>query len=310
MRPQNPRRAGTPAVGAESRPPGRRGPGPTVGDAPHGASEKIQKVLARAGFGSRRELEGWIEQGRVRVNGAVAALGDRLAPGDDISVDGRPVRLRPAAAKRPPRVLRYHKPAGELCTRRDPEGRATVFDRLPGIRGRRWIAVGRLDLNTSGLILFTDDGELAHRLMHPSAELAREYAVRVYGTLPPGVVERLTTGVTLDDGVGRFASVTDAGGEGRNHWYHVAVREGRNRLVRRMWESQGVEVSRLVRVAYAGVELPRRLRAGRWDELDAEQVAALMAIVGLEHRPPPRGAPAERARGRPRGSRQDPRRRR
>jgi 23S rRNA pseudouridine2605 synthase len=272
-----------------------------VGDAPAEGSEKIQKVLAGAGFGSRRELEGWIEAGRVRVNGAVATLGDRLSPGDELSVDGRPVRLRPAATKRPPRVLRYHKAAGEVCTRRDPEGRATVFERLPGIRGRRWIAVGRLDLNTSGLILFTDDGELAHRLMHPSTQLDRAYAVRVYGSLLPDVMQRLTDGVTLEDGEGRFLEVSDEGGEGRNHWYRVVVREGRNRLVRRMWESQGVEVSRLVRVAYAGVELPRRLRAGRWDELDAVQVKALMAAAGMVPRSPPPATPAQRGRGKSRG---------
>lgn len=270
-----------------------------MGDAPVDGSEKIQKVLAGAGFGSRRELESWIEEGRVRVNGAVATLGDRLSAGDELSVDGRLVRLRPAASRRPPRVLRYHKAAGEVCTRRDPEGRATVFERLPGIRGRRWIAVGRLDLNTSGLILFTDDGELAHRLMHPSAELDREYAVRVYGSLTPDVTERLTKGVQLEDGEGRFLSVTDEGGEGRNHWYRVSVREGRNRLVRRMWESQGVEVSRLVRVAYAGVELPRRLRAGRWDELDADAVKALMAAAGVVRTTP--APPSDRTLHKPRG---------
>jgi len=253
------------------------------------ASEKLQKVLARAGLGSRRELEQWIENGRVSVNGAVARLGDRVGVNDEVAVDGRALRLRPAR-DRPPRVLRYHKPAGEVCTRRDPEGRPTVFERLPGLRGRRWIVVGRLDVNTSGLLLFTDDGELAHRLMHPSSALEREYAVRVYGAVPAETIERLTAGVPLDDGEGRFHSLADAGGEGRNHWYKVSVREGRNRLVRRLWDSQGVEVSRLIRIRYACVALPRRLRAGRWDELTEAEVKSLMDAAGMPP-PPPRPAP-------------------
>lgn len=273
-------------VTPDRRPPRRRDAPP----APQEATEKLHKVLARAGLGSRRELEQWIEQGRVQVNGAVATLGDRVGPMDRLAVDGRPVEVRWGHA-RGPRVLRYHKPAGEVCTRRDPEGRPTVFERLPALRGRRWIAVGRLDANTCGLLLFTDSGELAHRLMHPSTQVEREYAVRVYGTLAPETLEALATGVALDDGQARFAVITDAGGEGRNHWYHVVVREGRNRLVRRLWASQGVEVSRLIRVRYAGVELPRRLRAGRWDELDREEVTALMSGVGLEMPRPGRDAP-------------------
>lgn len=217
----------------------------------------------------------------MNVNGAVARLGDRVGVDDEVAVDGRPLRLRPAR-DRAPRVLRYHKPAGEVCTRRDPEGRPTVFERLPALRGRRWIVVGRLDVNTSGLLLFTDDGELAHRLMHPSSALEREYAVRVYGAVPAETIERLTAGVPLDDGEGRFDALADAGGEGRNHWYRVTVREGRNRLVRRLWDSQGVEVSRLMRIRYACVELPRRLRAGRWDELAEAEVKTLMAEAGLQ----------------------------
>ncbi len=261
--------------------------------------EKLQKVLARAGLGSRRELEGWIEAGRVSVNGVRATLGDRVGPDDAIRVDGRPLSTRHIGSRRT-RVLRYHKPVGEVCTRRDPEGRPTVFERLPGNRARRWIAVGRLDVNTSGLLLFTDDGELAHRLMHPSSELEREYAVRVYGTVAPEILQHLRQGVALDDGEGRFAAVADAGGEGRNHWYRVTVREGRNRLVRRLWESQGVTVSRLSRVRYACVDLPRRLRAGRWDELEREEVAALTALVGLAPPPDPDTvAPQPRGRGDP-----------
>lgn len=265
-----------------------RGRAVTVTAAPPD-SEKLHKVLARAGLGSRRELEHWIEQGRVIVNGKPATVGDRVGPTAAIRVDGHSVTLVPAERRRV-RVLRYHKPVGEVCTRRDPEGRPTVFERLPSMRGRRWIAVGRLDASTSGLLLFTDDGELAHRLMHPSSEIEREYAVRVYGTVPPDARARLTSGVTLDDGPASFAALTDAGGEGRNHWYHVIVREGRNRLVRRLWDSQGVEVSRLTRVRYGLVELPRRLRAGRWDELPPEDVATLCAAAGMT----PASAPAAR----------------
>jgi 23S rRNA pseudouridine2605 synthase len=263
-----------------------RGRAVTVTAAPPDG-EKLHKVLARAGLGSRRELEHWIEQGRVTVNGKAAAVGDRVGPTAAIRVDGHPVTVVPAAQRRA-RVLRYHKPVGEVCTRRDPEGRPTVFERLPSMRGRRWIAVGRLDASTSGLLLFTDDGELAHRLMHPSSEIEREYAVRVYGTVAPDALARLTSGVVLDDGPARFAVLTDAGGEGRNHWYHVIVREGRNRLVRRLWDSQGVEVSRLTRVRYGLIELPRRLRAGRWDELPPAEVAALCAAAGIAPAPPPR----------------------
>jgi len=271
---------------------GRTPPPRTVEAPPPGATEKLQKVLARAGLGSRRELEEWIENGRVSVNGRAARLGDRVGGNDRVAVDGRALRLRPGGARRP-RVLRYHKPAGEVCTRRDPEGRPTVFERLPGLYGRRWIACGRLDVNTSGLLLFTDDGELAHRLMHPSSGIEREYAVRVYGQVPPATLEALTRGVALDDGEGRFESLVDAGGEGRNHWYRVVVREGRNRLVRRLWAASGVEVSRLTRIRHATVELPRRLRAGRWDELPDDGVAALMSALGLE---PAAAAPSPRAR--------------
>ena len=242
-------------------------------------------MLARAGLGSRRELEGWIEEGRVTVNGELARIGDRVSARDAIRVDGRPL---PDAGRRPglPRVLRYHKPVGEVCTRRDPDGRPTVFERLPAVRGRRWIAVGRLDVNTSGLLLFTDSGELAHRLMHPSGQVARDYAVRVYGTVTPEQLEQVSSGVELEDGMARFEDLRDEGGEGRNHWYRVTLREGRNHLVRRLWASQGVEVSRLSRVRFASVELPRRLRAGRWEDLPAVEVRALLAAVGMESPPP------------------------
>lgn len=246
-------------------------------------TEKLQKVLAGTGLGSRRELEKWIEQGRVKVNGAVAAIGDRVRVEDSIAVDGRAVNIK--ARSRRPRVLRYHKPAGEVCTRRDPEGRPTIFEQLPPIRGRRWIAIGRLDVNTTGLLLLTDDGELAHRLMHPSNEMEREYAVRVYGSLSKDTFAKLTDGVELEDGPAQFATLTDAGGEGRNHWYHVTVREGRNRLVRRLWESQEVQVSRLTRVRFGPVELPRTVRAGRWDNLPVPDVIALMKATGMRVEP-------------------------
>ena len=288
-----------------------RGRGRTAPPAPAAPpGEKLHKVLARAGLGSRRELEQWIEHGRVTVNGKAATVGDRVGPTAAIRVDGRAVTIVPAERRRV-RVLRYHKPVGEVCTRRDPEGRPTVFEHLPAMRGRRWIAIGRLDASTSGLLLFTDDGELAHRLMHPSSEIEREYAVRVYGTVAPDTIARLTAGVTLDDGPARFAVLTDAGGEGRNHWYHVIVREGRNRLVRRLWDSQGVEVSRLTRVRYGLVELPRRLRAGRWDELPPEEVAALCAAAGIAPVPPRTPSSGRRPRDAPpRGAARDGRKHR
>lgn len=246
-------------------------------------SEKLQKVLAGVGLGSRRELEKWIEQGRVKVNGVLATLGDRVQRNDSIAVDGRLVSIKPDSRR--PRVLRYHKPAGEVCTRSDPEGRPTIFEQLPPIRGRRWIAVGRLDVNTTGLLLITDDGELAHRLMHPSNEMEREYAVRVYGTLSKDMFAKLTDGIELEDGNASFETLVDAGGEGRNHWYHVTVREGRNRLVRRLWESQDVQVSRLTRVRYGSVELPRTVRAGRWDNLPVADVINLMKSTGMRVEP-------------------------
>lgn len=244
-------------------------------------SEKLQKVLARAGFGSRRELETWIAAGRVSINGKVAQLGDRVEPGDTLRVDGRVVPTRRQLGPRR-RVLVYHKPEGEVVTRNDPEGRPTVFEKLPRARGGRWIPVGRLDVNTSGLLLVTTDGELANRLMHPSSAIEREYAVRVYGEVAPETIDRLTQGVELEDGPARFDTVVDAGGEGANHWYHVVLREGRNREVRRLWESQGVVVSRLIRVRYGPVFLNRALRQGNWQELPPHVVSALAESVGLK----------------------------
>lgn len=255
-------------------------------------SERLQKFLARAGLGSRRQIEVWVRQGRITVNGTPAQLGVQVGGADQIQIDGKPVWVRADRPQR--RVLAYYKPVGEMTTRRDPEGRPTVFDRLPWLRDGRWVTVGRLDLNTQGLLLLTNDGELANRLMHPSSQIEREYAARVLGAVAPETLGRLRIGVPLEDGVARFEAIRDVGGDGANHWYHVVLREGRNREVRRLWESQGVTVSRLIRVRYGPVALRRGLHPGRWDELDGTQIGALLAAVGY---PPetadaaPAGAP-------------------
>lgn len=244
-------------------------------------SEKLQKVLARAGHGSRRELEALIRAGRVSVNGKVAVLGERL---DDenavVRIDGHAVSAK-AQEEVICRVLAYYKPEGELCTRHDPEGRRTVFDRLPKIRGSRWISVGRLDANTSGLLLFTTDGELANRLMHPSRQVEREYLVRVFGEINEEKVRNLVRGVQLEDGLARFEDVVYAGGEGMNHTFYVVINEGRNREVRRLWESQDTTVSRLKRVRYGDIFLDKKLPRGGWMELDLKQVNYLRELVEL-----------------------------
>ena len=244
-------------------------------------SEKLQKVLARAGFGSRREMERWIEAGRVSVNGKTVTLGERVGEEDAVRVDGVVVAKQKMQQRRC-RVLAYHKPVGEVTSRDDPEGRKTVFDTLPRMSGGRWIVVGRLDISTSGLLLFTTDGELANRLMHPSYTIEREYAVRGLGDVSKETINLLQKGVELEDGPAHFDEIRDTGGEGANHWYHVKLSEGRNREVRRLWESQGVTVSRLTRVTYGVVALPRYLRVGRWEELDDLRVKELRASVGLE----------------------------
>lgn len=238
-------------------------------------------------------MERWIAEGRITVDGRAAQLGDRVRAGQRLCIDGRALPTPTLTPK--PRVLLYHKPEGEVTTRGDPEGRPTVFDNLPPIRHGRWIAIGRLDVNSTGLLLFTTDGELAHRLMHPSAEIEREYAVRVLGEVAPESLRRLIDGVALDDGPARFESVTDAGGTGANHWYHVVLREGRNREVRRMWEAVGAKVSRLIRVRYGTVQLPRLLRTGRSAELDSAKLGELYQSVGLT---PPRAKPRQRVRSR------------
>lgn len=242
-------------------------------------SEKLQKVLARAGLGSRRQIERWIEEGRVTVDGRPATIGERVESGVSIALDGRVVPLTDLPVK--PRVLLYHKPEGEVCTRADPQGRKTVFESLPKLRHGRWISIGRLDYNTSGLLVLTTDGELAHRMMHPSHEIEREYAVRVLGEVTEGMFTRLRSGVTLDDGPAKFDDIIDAGGSGANHWYHVILREGRNREVRRMWDAVGANVSRLIRVRFGNVTLPRMLRPGRSEYMEAEPMAELYKGVGL-----------------------------
>lgn len=253
-------------------------------------AERLQKFLAQAGYGSRREIENWIREGRISVNDKPAELGVSVTADDRIRVDGR-LLATASQSSRPPRTMVYHKPAGELTTRKDAEGRPTVFDNLPKIRSGRWISVGRLDFNTAGLLLVTTDGELAHRLMHPSWEIEREYAVRVLGEVDNAVLQRLQEGVMLEDGMAAFASVRDAGGQGVNHWYHVIVREGRNREVRRLWESQELQVSRLIRVRFGPVSLPRSLRAGRFQDLTPQELSALYTAVKL---PVPAASPRRR----------------
>jgi len=254
-------------------------------------AERLHKFLARTGLGSRRQIEEWIRQGRVTVDGAPAQLGVPVSGAELIRIDGKPVRAGMAHQRR--RVLAYYKPVGEMTTRRDPEERPTVFDRLPPLRDGRWIAVGRLDLNTQGLLLVTNDGELANRLMHPSSRIEREYAVRVLGGVTPETLKRLREGVALEDGSARFDELREAGGEGANRWYHAILREGRNREVRRLWESQGVAVSRLIRVRYGPIALRRGLHPGRWDELDDGQIEVLRAAVGYQPDERPEEIPAQ-----------------
>ncbi len=242
--------------------------------------ERLQKALAARGMGSRREIEGWIEAGRIRINGNLAKLGDRVSPGDRVRVDRREIRIgfRPAAARK---VLVYNKPEGELVTRHDPEGRRTVFERLPKAGQARWVAVGRLDINTSGLLLLSTDGELANRLMHPSTQVEREYSVRVLGEVSESQLSSLTQGVELEDGPARFEHIEAAGGSGANRWYRVVLKEGRNREVRRLWEAVGLKVSRLIRLRYGNVELGPRLFTGHWRKLTAEEMDGLLALVDM-----------------------------
>ncbi|CAB3747042.1 pseudouridine synthase [Burkholderia sp. MSh2] len=247
---------------------------------PDDDAPKLHKVLAEAGMGSRREMEELIVAGRVSVNGEPAHIGQRIMPTDQVRINGKPVKRK--LPNKPPRVLLYHKPTGEIVSHADPEGRPSVFDRLPPMKTAKWLAVGRLDFNTEGLLMLTTSGDLANRFMHPRYSVEREYAVRVVGELAEGARQKLLHGVELDDGPANFLRIRDGGGEGTNHWYHVALAEGRNREVRRMFEAVGLLVSRLIRTRHGPIPLPRGLKRGRWEELDDAQVRKLMATVGLK----------------------------
>ena len=240
--------------------------------------QKLQKVLANLGLGSRRKMERWIEEGRVTVDGSVATLGDRVHAGQALRLDGKPLEVD---AVEQVRVLLYHKPVREVCSRDDPESRKTVFERLPKLKSGRWISVGRLDFNTSGLLLFTTDGALANALMHPSNAIEREYLVRVMGRVDELMLERLKDGVELDDGPARFSDIQEGGGDGINRFFYVVLMEGRNREVRRLWESQGTTVSRLKRVRYGEVFLPSKLKKGQWLELPQRDVDVIYQMAGL-----------------------------
>jgi 23S rRNA pseudouridine2605 synthase len=244
-------------------------------------AERIQKLLANLGVGSRRQIERWITAGRIVVDGKPATLGQPLHGNERVALDGKPINVRSTTTARSNRYLAYHKPAGQVTSRNDPERRTTVFDSLPYLRQQRWISVGRLDINTSGLLIFTTDGELAHRLMHPSYEILRQYAVRVLGRFQQSDLERLSQDVELEDGPARLESVEMAGGSGANLWLNVTLREGRNREVRRIFEAVGLTVSRLIRIGYGPIALGR-LKRGETRELGAEELAALYAAVDLE----------------------------
>lgn len=244
-----------------------------------GATCKLQKALAQAGLGSRREMEQWVSAGRVTVNGTPATIGMRVGPHDVIRVNGRVIRRSAGGAA--PRVLLYYKPEGEIVSREDPAGRPSVFDRLQRPRGAKWLAVGRLDYNTSGLLILTTSGELANRMMHPRYRLEREYAVRILGRVSPEHMERLKRGIRLEDGEARVESIAEQGGEGANRWYKIVVTEGRNRVVRRLFDALGLKVSRLMRVRFGSVTLPRRLRRGQFVELPPREVRQLLSSLDV-----------------------------
>lgn len=246
---------------------------------PQTTAERLQKLMAAAGLGSRRALEKQIADGTVEVNGQTAKLGLSVTQGDTIGYEGKTWRVESKPLRH--RTLIYNKPEGEVTTRSDPQGRKTVFDRLPPVRGGRWVAIGRLDINTTGLLLLTTDGELAHAMMHPSSNVDREYACRIRGEASEETLKKLKEGVELDDGPASFSDIQPAGGTGENHWYHVTIMEGRNREVRRLWESQGLMVSRLKRVRYGAAFLPKRLRVGQWSEIEPADHQVLREDVGL-----------------------------
>lgn len=259
--------------------------------------EKLQKALASAGFGSRREIERAIAAGEIRVNGKLAHLGERVKTGDKIQWRGKTHQV-PKNDNSDTRVLLYNKPEGEICSRNDPEGRPTVFDRLPVLNAGRWVSVGRLDFNTSGLLLFSNDGTLANKLMHPSAEIDREYLVRVQGLVDDEVLERLREGILLDDGMAKFTAVerskSQADTSGTNNWFYCVLMEGRNREVRRLWESQELRVSRLKRVRYGPIVIPAYVRPGQWIELGEKEIAELFKRAGLQAPPKKRFNPNQK----------------
>lgn len=243
-------------------------------------TEKLQKVLARAGVGSRRGLEKIIEEGRVLVDGKVAKLGDRVSGYEKIQLEGKKIICTPAQSKEAPRVIMYNKPEGEVCTRKDPEGRKTIFENLPKVLNGRWVAVGRLDINTSGLILLTTDGDLANKLMHPSSNIDREYRVRVFGKVDQPMIDRLLKGVELEDGMAKFTDISvDEEIDSANRWITVTLMEGRNREVRRLWESQDVQVSRLKRVRFGPILLPSKVSRGRSEDCTEAQIKQLQKIT-------------------------------
>lgn len=247
-------------------------------ETPSPPGEKLHKVLAAAGLGSRRAMEQAIEEGRVKVNGKRAQVGMRITREDRVDLDRKKIRFPEQQPQC--RVLLYNKPEGEICSRSDHKGRPTVFDKLPKLKGERWISVGRLDINTSGLLLFTNQGELANALMHPSSEIDREYLVRIQGEADDDMKARLKEGVQLDDGIAKFTDVVNGRGQGTNHWYYCVLMEGRNREVRRLWESQGLQVNRLKRVRFGSVFLPSRLKVGQWMELGEKEIKLIGEMAG------------------------------
>ena len=238
--------------------------------------QRLQKILSQYGIGSRRKIEQLIIEQQITVNGKIATLGCKVTLDDQIRISGKTINLKNKTEYNKTKILLYHKPLGEICSRADPEGRPTVFNNLPILKGERWVMVGRLDINTSGLLLFTNNGEVANFLMHPSSNIKRKYAVRIFGEVTDEIIKKLKKGIFLDDGLAKFDTIKDMGGKGINHWYHVSLREGRNREVRRLWQSQGLQVSRIIRIQYGTVFLPDDLRPGKFIELEEREVDRLL----------------------------------